>query len=208
MKQVPVFCLASALSTGSFSQMAINANNTPAHSSAMFDVASTTRGVLLTRMSSAQRTALASPAPGLFVYDTDNRLFYYYDGAAWRHMLNNLHWTRSTLTNAVFNTSDSNGIGTSMPSKRRHINNGQLRLSRSASAENSIVFNMPTASGAAAENEGLKFWLGDVDQAFLGYTSLTFSGNYFRISGSGIGGSDLVITSAGRTPPRCGQRVA
>jgi hypothetical protein len=43
---------------------------------------STTQGFLVPRMTAAQRAAIAAPATGLLVYDTDANQFYYYD-AAW-----------------------------------------------------------------------------------------------------------------------------
>ena len=64
--------------------MAVNTTGTVANSSAMLDVSSTTQGVLVPRMTSAQRTAISSPATGLLVYQTDATAgFYYYNGTAW-----------------------------------------------------------------------------------------------------------------------------
>lgn len=57
--------------------------NTP-NASAMLDVSSTTSGLLLPRMTKAQRDAIASPATGLLIYQTDNVPgFYYYNGSQW-----------------------------------------------------------------------------------------------------------------------------
>jgi hypothetical protein len=48
------------------------------------DVKSTDKGILIPRMTAAQRGAIASPATGLMVYQTDATAgFYYYDGTAW-----------------------------------------------------------------------------------------------------------------------------
>jgi hypothetical protein len=52
--------------------------------SAQLDVNSVTKGVLVSRMSSGQRIAIASPADGLLVYDTDTKGFWYYKtGTGW-----------------------------------------------------------------------------------------------------------------------------
>ena len=64
-------------------QVAINTNGTAANSSAMLDVQSTSKGVLLSRMTTAQRIAIASPTSGLLVYDTDQQALYMYDGYGW-----------------------------------------------------------------------------------------------------------------------------
>lgn len=53
---------------------------TPAASS-ILDITSTTQGLLTPRMTTVQRNAIASPADGLMVYDTDFKLFYSYISA-------------------------------------------------------------------------------------------------------------------------------
>ncbi|WP_412474281.1 tail fiber domain-containing protein [Halobacteriovorax sp. YZS-1-1] len=52
--------------------------------SAALDVSSTSKGFLPPRMTSVQRNAIASPAEGLVVYDTDIQEIYVYKGGAWR----------------------------------------------------------------------------------------------------------------------------
>ena len=47
--------------------------------SSIFDVSSTTQGMLTPRMTTVQRTSIASPADGLLVYDTDLKSFYHYN---------------------------------------------------------------------------------------------------------------------------------
>lgn len=49
------------------------------HASSVLDVTSTTQGLLTPRMTTAQRIAIATPANGLMVFDTDIKSFYYYD---------------------------------------------------------------------------------------------------------------------------------
>ncbi|MDQ2769715.1 MAG: hypothetical protein M3Y54_04355 [Bacteroidota bacterium] len=66
----------------------IGAAGAPA-ASAVLELKSTTQGLLLPRLSLAQRTAMgtgtiAAPVPGLVIYQTDNTPgLYAYDGAAW-----------------------------------------------------------------------------------------------------------------------------
>lgn len=89
------------------------------------------------------------------------------------------------------------GIGTTAPAEKLHISNGQLRLSRTASFNNNIIFNMPLASGVASESQGLQFQLNNENKAYIGYTNSPISGNMLRFSHSSPGASDLVISSAG-----------
>ena len=53
-------------------------------SSAIMSVNSTTQGFLPPRMTTAQRTAIATPAEGLMVYDTDTNLLFVYANSTWR----------------------------------------------------------------------------------------------------------------------------
>lgn len=64
--------------------VAINTTNSPANASAILDVASGTKGVLLPRMTASERGAISSPATGLTVYQTDgSKGYYHFNGSAW-----------------------------------------------------------------------------------------------------------------------------
>jgi hypothetical protein len=70
-------------------QVAINTDASTPDPSAMLDVKSTTKGVLIPRMSSVQRLAIAAGADGLMVYDTDTKSFWYYlGGTGWTQLAN------------------------------------------------------------------------------------------------------------------------
>jgi hypothetical protein len=56
--------------------------NTP-DNSAMFEVQSNNRGILFPRLTSAQRTSIASPAAGLYVFDTNTNSLWYFNGSLW-----------------------------------------------------------------------------------------------------------------------------
>lgn len=74
--------------------VAINNTGAAAVASAMLDISSTTSGLLVPRMTTAQRTAIAAPATGLLVYDNTLQGFWYFDGTIWRPFLsNNTGWT-------------------------------------------------------------------------------------------------------------------
>ena len=53
------------------------------NNSVALQVSSSTQGFLPPRMTTAQRTAIATPAPGLMVYDTDENQWYGYNGTIW-----------------------------------------------------------------------------------------------------------------------------
>lgn len=71
MKNTIFFSLFLLLSTAGLHAQAVSINtdaSSPAPS-AILDVKSTDKGVLIPRMSTAQRTAIATPARGLLVFD-------------------------------------------------------------------------------------------------------------------------------------------
>ncbi|PLX11566.1 MAG: hypothetical protein C0594_03455, partial [Marinilabiliales bacterium] len=84
--------------------------------SAMLDVYSTDKGLLIPRLTSGQRTGIANPVQGLMVFDTDQNAFYFYDGGQWIG-LSNMGDIWSKNANNVFTTDAVNkvGVGTSAP---------------------------------------------------------------------------------------------
>ena len=87
MKNIVLLAIAILLCTGSlFSQGNIGINDPSPDPLAVLDIESTTQGVLIPRMTEAQRSAIAVTAAqnGMLVYQTDNNAgFWYFDGAAW-----------------------------------------------------------------------------------------------------------------------------
>ena len=75
-----VFCFAA---TGLFAQTAINGDGSQADASAMLDVKSTVKGILLPRMTSAQRSAIGSPDNSLMLYDLSLDKYYFYTNSTW-----------------------------------------------------------------------------------------------------------------------------
>ena len=68
--------------------VAINDDGSAPDASAILDVKSTTKGLLLPRMTGAQIEAIVSPTDGLMVYNTDEKRFYFFDGGAseWKEL--------------------------------------------------------------------------------------------------------------------------
>ena len=58
-------------------------NATSANASALLQIDSTTKGFLPTRMTTAQKNAIASPGEGLFIYDTTLHKLCVFTGSAW-----------------------------------------------------------------------------------------------------------------------------
>ena len=63
-----------------FGQVAVNNDGSDPDVSAMVDIKSSNKGLLVPRMTQSDIEAISNPADGLLVYNTDNKRFYYYDG--------------------------------------------------------------------------------------------------------------------------------
>lgn len=118
-------------STGSrsFSQsVAINTSGNPPHASAMLDVSSTTKGLLVPRMTSAQRNAIAAPMNGLVVFDNTADAFFVYSSQGWKEVGYHV-WEK--LNNDAYYTAGNVGIKTSSPQASLHILTGNTVSSNS-----------------------------------------------------------------------------
>lgn len=77
MKKTLTLLVLLLLFSQAFSQVSIGKDGAP-HESAMLEVVSSGKGLLMPRMTTVQRNAIENPADGLCVYDTDEeRLFHY-----------------------------------------------------------------------------------------------------------------------------------
>jgi hypothetical protein len=127
--------------------IAINATGTAAVASAMLDISSTSSGLLVPRMTAAQRAAIAAPATSLLVYQTDAGAmgvgYYFYNGAAWVPFgTNNGGWG---LTGNTGTTSGTNYLGTTDGQALDFRTNGTLRF-RVANADQVHALALGTAA--------------------------------------------------------------
>lgn len=74
-----------------FAQNNVGIGTSSPSPSAQLDVSDTAKGVLMPRMTTAQRLAIVSPANSLLVYDTDVDCFYFYTTSTgiWNSLCNN-----------------------------------------------------------------------------------------------------------------------
>jgi streptogramin lyase len=146
-----------------FAQIGVNASNTPPNTSAMLDVSSTTKGVLIPRMTTAQKNAIPSKSESLMVYDTDVKQFSYWTGTTWVNFGNSVSagvgWSQSG--NNISNTNTGNvGIGTSAPKAKLEVNSGVsnssgLRMSqiKAKPIETKKYYTINTPTSLAFDND-------------------------------------------------------
>jgi hypothetical protein len=153
---------------------------TSPHASAQLDVTSNNKGFLLPLVSQSQRLAITSPADGLLVYDTTSQRFYQYQDGIWRYIMNSDLWATSTTRDVVYTTTDSVGIGTSVPQQRLDVN-GDILSTNNINVSSSITAG-GTASGAVVLADG---------NASAASSAI--------VSGDVNGGNDLVIDNSAAT---------
>lgn len=150
MKKLIILVLPLLVGIKTYSQggFAINTTGATANASAMLDVNSTSKGVLVPRMTSAQRSAIASPANGLLAYDTDTKSFWYYNGAYWIDLTttDSSYWKRNG-THIYNGNTGKVGIGINLPLAKLHVADSSVLFSATGDVAIVPTGNVPI-SGA------------------------------------------------------------
>jgi hypothetical protein len=162
--------LANGTMTDDGNGVSINNTSAVAASSALLDMTSTTKGLLIPRMSTLQRTAIPSPATGLMVYDTNLNAFMFFDGTNWGNINGNGVSDWNVNGNDIYNNNSGNvGIGVSAPAARLAVdssimvdqaNSNQGSLDRSSlyfGSDKRVGIVRSYLSGSAGRN-GLGFF--------------------------------------------------
>lgn len=114
MKKFYLILMALAAYTAN-AQVRIATDQGAAHSKSMLEINSTDKGLLIPRLTTAQRTAITATADatadGLLVYDTDLKALYVYSGAAWNAIPNTASISSSsTIAPVISSANGANAI--------------------------------------------------------------------------------------------------
>ncbi len=107
----------------------VGVGTTTPNNSAVLDVQSNTKGMLIPRMTTAQRAAISSPAIGLLVFDNTTGSFWFKSAGNWVELVDTLNnvWKKTGIDTYV-GVSGNVGIGTNTPDYNLHINRPNARM--------------------------------------------------------------------------------
>ena len=149
----------------------LNEDGTAPDDSAIFDVQSTSKGILIPRMATAQRSAIATPATGLLVFDTDTSGFWFYDGTAWADLSSgggaDADWTETA--NGIYHNTGNVAINTASID-----NNSNLYVFRPLGdygADKASIYGYRDGFSSTPDSGGIHFGTLGIDAAIKGFSN-------------------------------------
>lgn len=127
---------------------------TPA-STAVLDVSSTTKGLLLPRLTAAQRTAISAPANGLLVYQTDGLAgLYQFQSTAWVALGNNSAGSTTSIAAPTTATTLNPTTTTVIYTDNNNTTNGAVTLGTGLEGQVVVIVNNDTQYLPVVSNSG------------------------------------------------------
>ena len=187
----------------SMAQVAVNTDASVPDNSAMLDVKSTAKGFLPPRMTTLQRNAIALPATGLVVFDTDINSLFTRTSSAWVQLGTASTWglTGNAGTTAATNfigTTDNNDIIIKRNNERAGyiglnntsfgtsaLNPSNTGLYNTAIGGGSLLFNTSGNNNTATGNGSLLFNTTGYNNTAIGVSSLRSNTTGFSNTANG-----------------------
>ena len=169
------------------------------NASSLLEIKSTKKGLLIPRMTKTQRDAIAAPATGLLIYQTNATPgFYYYDGTTWQAVSSATssteYWKKKG--SSVYYNAGNVGIGTNTPSARLQVVDSSVVFN--ASGDIPSVQHTPPISGSGRR----MMWYPDKAAFRAGFAYATYwdqsnIGNYSFATGNGTMANGDYSTATG-----------
>ncbi|GEM_PF-1916444 len=191
--KLSIVILFSGFTISAFSQGVVISNNSGAipDNSAMLEIRSTTQGLLIPRMTTAERTSISAPVAGLLVYDTDFGAFYLRGSSAWIDLSSEI-WTQSgsnvTLTDPLKNV----GIGTTPLAGNKFV----IKADASKLASDPLLEIQDKDGGVimSVTSEGVRVYVKDMSKGVSGGFAV---GRYTAAKDKGV--ADLFVVTEDST---------
>jgi hypothetical protein len=179
---------------------------TTPNSSSLLEIKSTTKGLLIPRMTQAQRNAITSPAKGLLIYQTDNTHgFYYYDGTAWKAISTTEAWKKNGTS--IYYNSGKVGVGISAPAYKLDVS-GDINISSGSvfriNGKQTLYDDAPNQNMFVGDNAGIAL-NGGYNNTGVGALSLNknTNGNY----NTAVGANSLLVNTSGSSNTAVGEKA-
>ncbi|MCD4737477.1 MAG: hypothetical protein K8R53_15645 [Bacteroidales bacterium] len=132
------------------SQVAVNTDNSDPDPSAMMDIKSFDKGMLIPLMTLLQRSSISNPATALLVYITDDNNYYYWNGSTWKLFSGGSDGDWIVSGSNIYSAVTGNvGIGITSPANKLSI--------RSPSVDSEDLLRLDNDINAVDEYIGIRF---------------------------------------------------
>ncbi len=130
----------------------VGIGTTNVSSSAQMEVSSTSKGLLIPRLTHSQMQSISNPAEGLQVYNTDFKGVYYYNGSEWLSALNSLKVFADAGDDIEFDNLSVRIPSSGNKSIQLRTLTGTINME--GTSLNKYVTSAPSGTGAYATNTG------------------------------------------------------
>ena len=125
LKRTFVFWFLCLVGCTAFYGQSVGIGTTKSDSSALLDLWSTSKGLLLPRMTNTQRNAIFQAANGLLIYNTTTHQINQRQNGVWKTLLNSDYWVGGG-SGQMFNIGDNVGINVAGPVEKLEVG-GNIR---------------------------------------------------------------------------------